>query len=339
VAAAPTPRNQYNWPVPSSLTWDSTLRTWINQRTTQITWIFREPYFAIKPALIPFSYWAPQLNVALLTTPPSGKPKNHTDWPLPIRAIEAARTWTQSPNFAAQVAPITLIPSQVVDWGTFDPIPPSPAWTAQSNVALHSTVQVTRPIGAQQCALPIQDSPRIYGSTFRNPFLAPKPVNQNSWPLPIAAQQGAITWTKAPNFAAQVAPMPPRGRQTALPILATPQIYGSTFRNPFLLNLPKNQYDWHLPILRTVEPVGWIQQSGLALHVTPPPSKPKNQTDWPLPIRAIAAHPSLYTVTNSPHPVEVVPPPAPPPKKIRKAKFVLRKVRAEDAVLYNQRVR
>ncbi len=257
---AEKPINQSHWPLPirhvrQALTWVQTpmfaapvdATTYIPSRVVDwgevpaartgvvLTWI-QSPFFAAaavaaKPvnqqdwplplrASVPVQTWTQSPTPKIAT---GLKPVNQFDWPLPLRRVRDALTWVQSPTFAAAV--VAAKPVNQSDW----PLP----------------------IRRVRDALTWVQSPM-----FAAAVVAAKPVNQQDWPLPLRAPERARTWIQTPNFAAPVS-------AEFIPFRVVD--WGKTWAQP--------------------QPNTWLTQSNIALFTTSPPALPRNQYDWPLPIR------------------------------------------------------
>jgi len=311
--ASLTPRNQTDWPLP-------TLR--IEQART---WI--------------------QSTLALIASAPPPLPENQTDWPLPIRST--IRIYGE--GFRNQfLAPLT--PRNQTDWPLpVLRVEQARTWI-QSTLALLASAPPPQPLNQEDWPLPKLRTRETYSWTFSLPLsiaAAPKPVNQYNWPLAVRDQNRALTWIQVPNFSGQVAagtpinqyswPLPAREQRRVLTwtnltapvsaVLIPCRIVDWGFRYTYQIpqtwyqpsnialltpRLPRNQYQWPLPVPRKGDvAITWLQATSLALRATPPPALPKNQRYWPLPIRA-PFYPGFFYFKN-----QTLYPPGPPPPRPR----------------------
>lgn len=254
VTAQTLPFNQYNWPISQGYSYPSDLRTWINPLLPllQVTYVFRNPYFAYETQPPRIDTWSQPPNLTLLTAVVP-KPFTQTDWANPQPQPLMGETWLSQGYLTI---PATT-PFAQYDW----PTPQRPVsvdtWLQNVNLAL-LTGQAPKPFAQYDWPLP-QQAPTVQAwiQAVNIALLAqqPKPFVQNDWPLPIgpAYQNDLRTWAASYNR----------------------NLIGKD-------KLPIRQQDWPNPRDFIRHP-DWIWPTNLALYTTAARTNPFNQFDWPLP--------------------------------------------------------
>lgn len=318
ITLADSPRNNYDWPVPTRVS--QVAITWTQRPYT----LYAEP-LPRNEYKWPVPPWPSRIARTWIQTPifQEGRPINEYDWPLgrPKDRINVSYNYQAYP-----LATVEAIPFENYDW----PVPRGKdrltvSWVQPSNIDLltfaeaNPFLQTDWPLGQPKGRLNVSFTYQAYPLVFAED----QPFNQHDWPNPFRVDQVAKTWLQRPytlydkgrphnqydwplrrdkdrlnvsfNYQAYplatVEPLPFENYDWPVPRakdrLNTSYNYQS-YPVTFAELLPFENYDWPVPRAKDRLTVSWAQSTNIDL-LTEEIVKPFAQYDWPVP--RVAIHP------------------------------------------------